>query len=271
MAAHPSCRRKRPLLAERWTPWTSGHPHFWGGPCAPVSPAGRNGRFGCELRGIARIALLLSLLGCLSLAAPAATLAGGPGGQFSPSLDDRDGDGLLDALDCGPDDPTRPSRAGADLDCDGTADGGGAGIGVGLLPIDGGPDGPEGPSVASKPSTGTASTRAAARDAAGESVVPVRDLRLGPAIAVYAPAHPSDDEPTLVFVAKDNVGLTVTPWVADRARPTRTRSLPRGRAYVVRLRLHRARAVRFEIAVVGSDGVEYRATREVAAGDPRTA
>jgi hypothetical protein len=222
---------------------------------------GRKGRFACELSGIARIALLLTLLGCLSLAAPAATLAGGPGGLFSPSLDDRDGDGLLDVLDCGPDDPTRPSRAGADLDCDGVTDGGGASIGIGLLPIDGGPDEPEDPSVASKPSSGTASTRAAARDAAGEPVVAVRGLALGPAIAVYAPAHPRSTEPTLIFAAKGNVGLTVTPVVAGKSRSPRHRSLPQGRAYVVRLRLKRARPVSFEIDVVGIDGVEYSATR----------
>lgn len=208
--------------------------------------------------------MLLTLLGCL-VAVPAVADGDAVGGQFAPSLDDRDGDGLLDALDCGPDDPTRPVRGGADLDCDGAPDGGGAGIGVGLLPIDAGTD------VAAKPSAGTASMKAAARDAAGEPVVAVAGLALGPSIAVYAPAHPRAGEPTLIFAAVDNVGLTVTPVVGDRRRAARTRSLPRGRAYVVRLRLRRARRVTFEITVVGVDGAEYSASRAVPPAGARSA
>lgn len=214
---------------------------------------------------IARIALLFALLACVPASALALPPADSPAGQFLPSLDDRDGDGLADALDCAADDPSRPSRAGADLDCDGTADGGGAGIDVGVLPADGGPDEPEEQQVASRPSSGTSSTRAAARDAAGEAVVAVRGLRLGPSIAVYAPAHPRENEPTLIFATKGNVGLTVTPRIGKQDRRTRTRSLPQGRAFVLRLRLNRSQRVRFAISVVGTDGVEYRATRTVAA------
>jgi hypothetical protein len=225
----------------------------------------RNGRFGCELVAIARIALLLALLACLPASALALPPADGPAGQFLPSLDDRDGDGLADGLDCAADDPSRPSRAGADLDCDGAPDGGGAGIDVGILPSDGGPDEPEEQQVASRPSSGTSSTRAAARDAAGEAVVVVRGLRLGPSIAVYALAHPRGDEPTLIFATKGNVGLTVTPRVGGQDRRTRTRSLPQGRAFVVRMRLKAPRRVRFAISVIGTDGVEHRATHAVAA------
>ena len=268
MAAHSLVRRQGEASEGRWTPWTSGGPHFWGGASAPCRATGRNERFGCESGDIARIALVL--LALLAWAPATATAQSGPAGQFLPSLGDRDGDGLLDTLDCAADDPSRPSRAGSDLDCDGAPDGGGAGIGVGLLPVDGGPDEPEEQQVASRPSTGSRSARAAARDAAGEPVVLVKGLSLGPAVAVYAPAEPRATEPTLIFAAKGNVGLTVTPTVGDRRRASRTRSLPQGRAYVVRLRLRRPRPVSFDIAVVGTDGAEYTATRAVAAGGRRT-
>lgn len=195
-----------------------------------------------------------------------------PAGQFLPSLQDRDGDGLLDLSDCAPDDPSRPARAGIDLDCNGAPDDGG-GIEVGISgPVDGGPDEPGEQQAASRPSSGTATTRSAARDAAGEAVVAVTGLRLGPSIAVYEPARGRSAEPTLVFAAKGNSGLTVEPELTftgggTRALKVRARSLPRGRAYVVRLRLspsqRRARKVRFAITVVDGQGDSYRATRAV--------
>lgn len=215
----------------------------------------------------ARIALLLALIACL----PAGSLAhadGGPAGQFLPSLDDRDGDGLPDAADCAADDPTRPGRSGVDLDCDGVPDGGGSGVGIGIAgPVDGGPD-PSGEpgeqTAASRPSTGTVETRTAARRAAGEDVVAVKGLRLGPSIAVYTPAAAA---PALVFVAKDNSGVTVVPSVVVRGERqelrTRTRSIPRGRAWVVRV--HQDRRVRFTVTVVDSAGEQHSAARALPA------
>ncbi|MFL5843334.1 MAG: hypothetical protein ACJ762_01490 [Solirubrobacteraceae bacterium] len=215
----------------------------------------------------ARIALLLSLFACLTTVS-LAHADGDPAGQFLPALGDRDGDGLPDAADCAADDPTRPGRSGVDLDCDGAPDGGGSGIDIGILgPVDGGPD-PSGEpgrqTAASRPSSGTGETRTAARRAAGEGVVAVKGLRLGPSVAVYTPAATA---PALVFVAKDNSGITVRPSVVvdgeRRALKVRTRSVPRGRAWVVRV--HQGRRVRFTVTVVDSGGVDYTAARALPA------
>jgi hypothetical protein len=216
-------------------------------------------------RTTARIALLLALLA--GLPAGSAALADGPGpsGQFLPSVGDRDGDGLPDAADCAPDDPSRPARAGVDLDCDGADDGGGL-TGVGISgPVDGGPDpGPGEQTAASRPSTGSVSAKAAARRAVGEAVVAVRGLRLGPSIAVYAPARAAG---TLIFVAKDNSGVTVRPSVVRHGKRhplrVRTRSVSRGHAWVVRVHPSGVRRVRFAMRVVDSAGAAHRATRAV--------
>lgn len=219
----------------------------------------------------ARIALLLSILACL----PAGTLAfadDGPAGQFLPALGDRDGDGLPDAADCAADDPTRPARAGVDLDCDGTPDGGGSGAGFDISgPADGGPD-PDEPgeqTAASRPSTGTTETKTAARRASGRPVIAVRGLRLGPAVAIYAPSTVTAGLAELIFVAKDNTGITVDPSiVVDGERValrTRTRSVSRGRAWVLEVRSKGTRRVRFAIAVVDTSGDEHTATRAVPA------
>lgn len=228
------------------------------------------GRFGSAtdmVRFSARIALLLGLLACL----PAGALAradSSPSGQFQPSATDRDGDGLGDLADCAPDDPSRPARAGDDQDCDGTPDTGGIDVGI-AGPVDGGPDPQQ---TASRPSSGSGATKTRARRAAGEDVVAVRGLRLGASIAVYAPRRPHRATPTVVFVAKDNSAVTVRPTLvfADgRKRPlkARSRSLPSGNAYVVRLHLSRAqrRAARLRLAmtVIDASGNRHRATRVV--------
>lgn len=252
-------------------------PQKWGGPggaaglCArPANqgPQATNGLFSAMSRPPARIALLLALLACLP-AGSVAYATEDPTGQFQPTRDDRDGDGLGDADDCAPDDPSRPARSGSDLDCDGAPDGGGfAGVGI-SGPVDGGPDpgsepAPPEQTAASRPSSGTTETRTAARLAAGEDVVAVRGLRLGPGIAVYTPARAS---PVLVFVAKDNVGVTVRPSIVvdgvRQALKVRTRSVPRGRAWVVRVASRRR--VRFAVTVVDSGGNEYVATRALQA------
>lgn len=213
-------------------------------------------------------ALLLALLALLPAGA-VAYAAGGPTGQFQPSSDDRDGDGLRDSDDCAPDDPSRPARPGTDLDCDGVLDDGGfSGVGI-SGPVDGGPDPGSEPAdpeqtAASRPSSGTTETRTAARRAAGEDVVVVTGLRLGPAVAVYTPAATA---PALIFVAKDNVGVTVSPSIVvdGERRPlrVRSRSIPRGRAWVVRVR--QDRRVRFTITVVDSSGEDYTAARALPA------
>jgi hypothetical protein len=223
-------------------------------------------------RLIARIALLLALLACLPAGA-VAWAQDDPVGQFLPSSDDRDGDGLHDGADCAPDDPSRPARAGSDLDCDGDPDSGGSAP-VGIAgPVDGGPDpGPGEQTAASRPSSGTTETKTAARRAAGEAVVALRGLRLGPSRAVYAPAAPRASAPALVLVAKGNSGITVAPSLVlaggeTRALRTRRRSVPRGRAWVVRLKLspaqQTARRVRFAVTVVDGAGESYTATRSV--------
>jgi hypothetical protein len=223
-------------------------------------------------RPTARIALLLALLACLP-AGSVARAQDDPVGQFLPSSDDRDGDGLHDGADCAPDDPTRPARSGSDLDCDGDPDSGGsAGIGI-AGPVDGGPDpGPGEQTAASRPSTGTTETKTAARRAAGEAVVAARGLRLGASVAIYAPAASHAFAPALVFVAKGNTGITVVPSLVfaggeTRALKTRRRSVPRGRAWVVRLLLspsqQPARRVRFAVTVVDGAGESYTATRSV--------
>lgn len=224
------------------------------------------------LRLSARIALALAAL-ALVAPGPLASGAGTPAGQFQPVRGDRDGDGLPDGSDCAPDDPTRPARSGEDLDCDGAPDQGGAGIPVDLAGPDGGEGPPPaGPQAASRPSRGTVAARASARRAAGEPVVAVRGLRLGPSVAVYAPAAPRPARPALVLVAKGSSGVTVRPWLVfaqgRRALRVRTASLPRGRALVVRIALDpargRARRVRFAVRVVDGAGATYRDARVVA-------
>ena len=215
----------------------------------------------------ARIAVLTALLAGL----PAGTLAraDGPSGQFQPAANDRDGDGLPDKSDCAPDDPSRPSRAGKDADCDGVADdGSGSSVEV-SGPADGGPD-PV--SAASRPSSGTRLTSRIARAAAHEPVVLVRHLPLGRTVAIYQPRHAHRTVPMLVFAAKDNSGVTVTPTIVW-ANGTRTKladrvhSVSRGHAWVLRIRLRGAQRhalrLEFSMAVVDVAGDSYSATRVV--------
>jgi hypothetical protein len=215
----------------------------------------------------ARIAVLAALLAGL----PAGSLAraDGPSGQFQPAANDRDGDGLVDAHDCAPDDPSRPARAGHDADCDGSADDGSGSDVVITGPADGGPD-PV--SAASKPSTGTRMTSQVARAVAGEAVVLVRHLPLGRSVAIYRSRQAHRTAPAIVFAAKDNSGVTVTPTLVyaggRRAKlGDRSRSVSRGHAWVVRVRLHgaqrRAQRLEFSIAVVDASGNSFSATRVV--------
>ena len=86
---------------------------------------------------------------------------------------------------------------------------------------------------------------------------------------------------SLVFAAKDNSGVTVTPvlvYAGGRTRKLadRTHSVSRGHAWVLRVRLGRAqrrvRRVEFSIAVVDGSGNSFSATRVVrlrAAGTAR--
>lgn len=219
-----------------------------------------------RLSATARIAVLTALLAAL----PAGQLAhaGGPAGQFQPSANDRDGDGVADRADCAPDDPSRPSRSGQDTNCDGARDDG-SGSNVTVTEVDGGPD-PV--SAASKPSTGTRRTSQVARAAAREAVVLVRHLPLGRSVAVYRTRRQRRYAPAVVFVGKDNIGVTVTETLvyAGERRvkvANRARSVSKGHAWVLRTRLRRARRraqrLEFSIAVVDASGNSFSATRVV--------
>jgi hypothetical protein len=210
------------------------------------------------------------VFGAVLAGLPAGTLAladGGPSGQFQPTRADRDGDGLRDDSDCAPDDPSRPAQAGADADCDGAADEG-AGLEVGISgPVDGDAGTVD---AASEPSSGTPATHAVAREAAGEAVVLVRRLPLGQSVAIYQPRRPRPAVPSLVFAAKDNSGVTVTPTLVFAGGRTskladRSHSVSRGHAWVMRVRLARAQRralrIRYSIAVVDGSGSSYSATR----------
>jgi hypothetical protein len=212
-----------------------------------------------------RILILVALLSALGAGA-VARADQSPSGQFQPARGDRDGDGLPDANDCAPDDPSRPSRSGTDADCDGQPDQGGPAISV-SGPADGAPDGPE---AASKPSTGPVATRTTARAALGEAVVLVRNLRLGRSIAVYMPRRARPGRQTLVFVARDNSAVTVRSSLRFaggrvQALASRSHSIARGDARVLRWTLTRrqrhAQRIRMVITVVDASGNRYRATR----------
>jgi hypothetical protein len=183
-------------------------------------------------------------------------------GQFLPTADDRDGDGLPDAADCAADDPTRPALTGPDPECDGLPPGG-LGIPVDL-------EEPGRQHAASAPSRGTPATRAAARQAARVSVAAVSGLRLGRSVAVYAPARPRASRPTLVLVARANMGLVVRPVLArrdgtSRRLAARRRSLARGDAHVVRIRVDPAavRRVRLAVTVTDAQGDRHRAVHRI--------
>ena len=219
-----------------------------------------------RLFATARIAVIAALLAAL----PAGQLAhaDGPSGQFQPAANDRDGDGLPDASDCAPDDPSRPSRSGRDADCDGTADDG-SGSNVTVTEVDGGPD-PV--SAASRPSTGTRLTSQVARAAAHEAVVLVRHLPLGRSVAIYRPRRQHRYAPAIVFAAKDNSGVTVTETLVYRGErrvklANRARPVSRGHAWVLRVHLRgaqrRAQRIEFSIAVVDASGDSFSATRVV--------
>ncbi|MCW2968575.1 MAG: hypothetical protein JWM71_2347, partial [Solirubrobacteraceae bacterium] len=130
---------------------------------------------------------------------------------------------------------------------------------------------------ASRPSTSVATPAVSALRAAGEAVVAVTGLRLGSAVAVFAPRHARAARPTVVLAARDNCGVTVLPTLIftggrRRALPAHVHSLARGDAYVVRLRLsaseRRAARVRFAIAVTDVTGTVRRATRSVRVAKP---
>lgn len=203
---------------------------------------------------MSRLVCLLATV--LATAFPAAALAAGsgsPGGQFAPSVADRDGDGLPDGADCAPDDPSRPSRAGSDRDCDGVSDAGGDHADVGAPPA-GGPAG-QGFSAASSNPDPAGATRARARRAAGERVKAVA-MDVGDSVAVYAPVRRRAGTATLIFVGRSAASVTVR---ATHAR-ARTRSLPSGRAWVVRVRAPRGSRVRFRVTVTDGSGRRYRAS-----------
>jgi hypothetical protein len=198
-----------------------------------------------------RLAALIAISACLLPAAGVRAAARpGPSGQFQPTRTDRDGDGVADASDCAPDDPTRPARTGSDANCDGT------------------PDGTQ--QAASTPSV-VPSARGVARRAAGVPVVAL-GVRLGSAVSVFAPRAARARAPALVFVARDNCAVSVRPVLVfaggrTRALPARQRSVPRGHAYVVRLHLSRAQAralrVRFAMTVIDAAGGRHGASRAV--------
>ena len=187
------------------------------------------------------VSVLLLLCGALALPAYASTVAPpAPSGQFLPSADDRDGDGLSDATDCAPDDPTRPARGGVDGNCDGAADGG--------------------QQAASGPSSADVDAAAVARQAAHGSVAALR-WPLGGALAVFAVRHDAAGDRTFVFVARDNVGLTVTHRLDRERTATNERSLGRGSAYVLRVAVGKARTLRVAVTVIDAAGNSRRVAR----------
>ena len=217
---------------------------------------GQERRSNVERTAVSRIALLAAL-GAVVLpasGAQAAPRAGGPTGQFQPSATDRDGDGVRDASDCAPDDPTRPARTGPDANCDGTADGA--------------------QQAASAPAVRPLA-RDSARRAAGGPVRAVPAVRLGGAVAVFAPRHPRARAPELIFAARDNSAVTVRPVLVlaggrRRVLTVRSRSVARGQAYAVTIRLSgaqaRARRLRFAITVIDASGRVHHAVHAVRVG-----
>lgn len=199
-------------------------------------------------------ALTLLPAGASARTAPPA----GPSGQFVPTAGDRDGDGLPDAADCAPDDPSRPARTGVDADCDGVPDSGLSPITI-SGPADGGPD-PAGQHSASSTVAPAVDVRARARRALGGAVV-ASGLRLGAAVAAFAPRRERRGLRTFVFVARDNAGLTAAPSLDGHRLAATHRSLARGAAYVLRIRTGAARRLRIVVTVVDASGNRRRAAR----------
>jgi len=192
---------------------------------------------------VSRLLVLLSLsagLAVLPAAAPAATVTPpGPSGQFLPSANDRDGDGIPDAQDCAPDDPSRPSRSGADADCDGR---------------------PDGEQAASSDSQSAVHPAAVARDAIHGSVSALHWLLGGP-VTLFAARSDATGTRTFVFVATDNAGLTVTHRLDRGVTATNRRSLGRGGAYVLTIATQGAKRLRVAVTVVDASGFSRRVTR----------
>ena len=194
-------------------------------------------------RSVPRIVLLLTV--ALGLCAVPAVPADQPQGQFQPTAGDRDGDGIQDASDCAPDDPTRPARSGTDANCDGTAD-------------------DDAPVYSANSTTAVpmATLRAAARRAARVPVVEVRGTALGPA-ALF---RPRETAPVLAFAARDTMRVTVRPTLvyADGRRvkvPKSWSDVGRGMAWAFRLRATDAQRVVLAITVRDGAGAVYHATR----------
>ena len=188
--------------------------------------------------------IVLAFVLALGLFAVPAAPADQPQGQFQPSAGDRDGDGINDANDCAPDDPSRPARTGTDADCDGTVDN---------------------PPVYSADSTAPlsmATLRAAARRAAGEPVVADSGPAIGPAVLF----RPRNVEPLLVFAARAGMRVTVAPTLvfADGRRmrvPHSWSTVDAGAAWAFRIRRSGAQRVALAITVRDAAGAVYRASR----------
>lgn len=211
----------------------------------------------------------LTLLLVWPAGAPAAGQAE-PSGQFAPAPGDRDGDGVGDAGDCAPDDPSRPARPGPDADCDGYADGG---PGSRDAAISGPAQEPSPVTGSSSATGGTTATRTLAWRSAGERVVLVRHLPLGRSVAVYRTARRHRSAATLVFAARDGGGVSVTPTLvyaggSERKLADRQRApLAAGRAWTLRVRTgglaRPVASVRFSIAVIDLAGDSFSATTAV--------
>jgi hypothetical protein len=201
---------------------------------------------GCITRkpAVSRLLVLLSLCAALALlpasAGAVVLVPPGPSGQFLPAAGDRDGDGVPDAYDCAPDDPTRPSRGGDDANCDGQ------------------PDGEQ--AASSDSDSPTVDPAAVARDAAHGAVTALR-WPLGGPVTVFAPRADATGMRTLIFVATDNAGLTVTHRLDRGATATNRRSLARGGAYVLPIATRGARRLRVAVTVVDAAGESHRVVR----------
>src|SRR4051794_31385693 len=209
------------------------------------NPQGQSETTGADMSRLSlRIVLSLVLAAGLAVV-PAAAPASGPTGQFQPGPEDRDGDGLSDANDCAPDDPSRPAQSGPDADCDGTVD-------------------PATYSADSSVAAPMATLRDAARRAARVPVVAAPGSDLGPAV-VFRPRHP---RPLLVFAASADMRVRVTPTLvyADGRRvklPFSWSAVARGAAWAFRMRTSGAQRVSLSIAVRDADGALHKAHRSI--------
>lgn len=186
------------------------------------------------LRSVFPILLACLAVAALPAAAPGASSPPGPSGQFVPSPGDRDGDGVADASDCAPDDPTRPGVAGS---CSASVD------------------------AASSPEARPLHAAAVARQALDGAAVVARDWRLGEALAVFTARRDAPAERSFVFVALDACGLTVTHRLDDGHTVTHRRSLARGGTYVLRVAVGVARRLRIAVTVVDASGASRRVAR----------